>query len=90
MTAFYQTPKEPKDNMIKQTYELWRQKVGEYRSYIDANKFANVRRDIIKKTRLAAAEIEGIKKKMWQPRNIERQNLEDARVRLENLTPERA
>ena len=50
MTAFYQALKEPKDNTTKQTYELWRQKVGEHRSYIDANKLANVRRDIMKKS----------------------------------------
>ena len=42
-----------------------------------------------KKNRLAAAEIEEIKTKIWQPRNIEQQNLEGFRVRLENLTPEK-
>ena len=52
MTAFYQAFKNQKGNTIKQTYELWRQKVGEHRSYIDANKLANVRRDIMKKNRL--------------------------------------
>ena len=58
MTAFYQALKEPKDNTAKQTYELWRQKVGEHRSYIDANKLANVRLIIIeiKNQRLTAAE----------------------------------
>ena len=48
---------EPQDNSAKQTYELWRQKVGEHRRYIDANKLA-VRRDILKNNRLTAAEIE--------------------------------
>ena len=71
MTAFYQEPKEPKDNTTKQTLELWRQKVGEYRSYIDTNKLANVRRDIMKKSGLTAAEIEEIKMKIRQPTNIE-------------------
>ena len=42
MTAFYQALKEPKVNMAKQTYELWRQKVGEHRSYVESNKLANV------------------------------------------------
>ena len=88
MTAFYQALKEPKDNTTKQTYKLWRQKVGEHVSYIDANKLVNVRRDIMKKNRLTAAEIEEIKMKIRQPINTEQQNPEDAKVRLENLTPE--
>ena len=64
MTAFYQGPTEPKGNTTKQTYKLWRQKVGEHRSYIDANKLANVRRDIMKKNGLTAEEIEEIKTKI--------------------------
>ena len=87
MTASYQALKEP-NNSTKQTYELWRQKVGEHRSYIDANKLANVRRDTMKKNRLTAAKIEEIKMKIRQPINTEKQNPEDARVRLENLIPE--
>ena len=58
VTVFYQALKKPKDNTTKQTYELWRQKVGEHRSYINANKLANVRTDIMKKNRLTAAEID--------------------------------
>ena len=89
MTAFYQALKEPKDYTTKQTYELWRQNVGEHRSYIDANKLANVRRDIIKNNRLPGAENEEIKRKTKQPINTEQQNSKDPRVRLENLTPEK-
>ena len=74
--------------MTKQTYELWRQKVGEHKSYIDANKLANVRRDKMKNNRLTAAEIEEIKIKIRQPINTEQQNPKDTRMRLENLTPE--
>ena len=74
--------------MTKQTYELWRQKVGEHRSYTDANKLANVRRDKMKNNRLTAAEIEEIKIKIRQPINTEQQNPKDTRMRLENLTPE--
>ena len=61
MTAFYQTLNEPKDNTTKRTYELWRQKFGEHRSYFDASKLANVERDILKKNRLTAPEIKEIK-----------------------------
>ena len=89
MITFYQTLQEPKDNTTQQTYKLWRQKVGEHRSYIDANKLANDRRDIMKKNRLSAAEIEEIKIKIRQPINTKQQNPEDARVKLENLqTPQ--
>ena len=49
MLAFYQALKEPIGNTTKQTYELWWQKVGEYRSYTDGNKLANFREDIMKK-----------------------------------------
>ena len=88
MTTFYQALKEPKDNTTQQTYELWRQKFGEHRSYIDANKLANVRRNIMKKNRLTAAEIEEIKMKIRQPINKKKENPEDGRMRLENLTPQ--
>ena len=88
MTAFYQVLKEPKDSTTKQTCELWRQRVGEHISYSDASKLVNVRRDIMKKNRLTAAETEEIKMKIRQPINTEQQNPENAIVRLENLTPE--
>ena len=80
MTTFYLALKEPKDNTAKQTYELWRQKVGEHRRYVDANKLANVRRDTMKKNRLTAAEIEEIKMKIRQPINTKQQSPEDARA----------
>lgn len=47
MTAFYKALIESKDNTAKKSYELWIQKVGEHRSYIEANKLLNVRRDTI-------------------------------------------
>ena len=49
MESFYQALKESKNNPTKRTYELQRKKVGEHRSFIDANKLANARRDIMKK-----------------------------------------
>ena len=61
MTAINQALKEAKDKTTKQTYELRKQKVGEHRSYFDANKLVNVRRDITIKNRLTAAEIQEIK-----------------------------
>ena len=88
MTIFFQALKEPKDKTTQQTYELWRQKVGQHRTYIDADKLANVRRDVMKKNRSTATEIEEIKMKIRQPINTKQQNPKDARVRLENLIPE--
>ena len=76
MTTFYQALKEPKDNKTQQTYELWRQKFGEHRSYIDANKLANVRKNIMKKNRLTAAEIEEIKMKIRQPINKKKKKIQ--------------
>ena len=61
MTAINQALKEAKEKTTKQTYELRKQKVGGHRSYFDANKLVNVRRDITIKNRLTAAEIEEIK-----------------------------
>ena len=84
MTAFYQALKEPKDKTTKQTYELWRQKLGEHRHYIDANNLATFRRDMTKNNSLTAADIEKIKMKIRQPINTEQQNPEDAGVRLQN------
>ena len=89
MTVFYQALKEPKDNTTKQMYELWRQKVGEHRSYIDSNKLDNVRRDAMKKNKLTG-DLEESKTYIRQPTNVERQDSQDARVWLENLTPEQA
>ena len=43
---------------------------------------------MMKKNRLIATEIEGIKTKIRQPINTKRQNPKDGRVRLENVTPE--
>ena len=63
MKTFYKELKEPKDNTTQQTYELWIQKIGEHRSYTDAKKLATVRRDIMRKNRLKATEIEEIKMK---------------------------
>ena len=63
-------------------------KVGKYRSYINANKLANVKRDIMKNDRFTAVELKEIKAKIRQPTNTEQQNLEDAiaKVRQGNKT----
>ena len=88
VTAFYLPLKKAKGNTTKQTCELWRRKAGEHRSYIETNKLAKVRRNIMKKNRLTAGKTEEIKMKIRQPINTEQQNTEDARLRSKNLKPE--
>ena len=63
-------------------------KVGEHRSYVDANKLVNIRRDIMKKNRLRVVDIEEMEMKMRQKINAEQWNPEDGKVRLKNITPE--
>ena len=62
--------------------------MGEHRSYIDANKLANIRRDIMNKKILTEAEIEDIKKTVRKQTKTEKPKPKDVAVKLENLTPE--
>ena len=56
MTAFYEAKFMPMEGSnTEQTYRLWREKQPKSRPTIDANKLANVRRDIIKNKRLEEA-----------------------------------
>ena len=77
MTVFYQALSESKNKYTKRTYEIWRKEVGEHRPYIDANKLANVRRDIINKKRLKETEIEDIKKTVRKQTKTEKPKPED-------------
>ena len=77
MTVFYQALSESKNKNTKRTYEIWRKEVGEHRPYIDANKLANVRRDIINKKRLKETEIEDIKKTVRKQTKTEKPKPED-------------
>ena len=87
MSAFYQALNEPKNKNTKLTYEIWRKEVGEDRPYIDVNKLANVRRDIIDKERLTEAEIEDIKKTVRTETKTEKPKPEYVTVKMVNLTP---
>ena len=62
--------------------------MGEHRSYIDPNKLANIRRDIMNKKRLTEAEIEDIKKTTRNQTKTEKPKPKDAAVKMEKLTPE--
>ena len=48
----------------EQTYKLWRERNKTESEYIDANKLANVRRDVLHKKRLTEAEINEIKEEV--------------------------
>ena len=61
----------------KQTYMLWRTANPTRKLNIDANKLANVRRDIIKKKRLTDAKLENIRRKVRERFNQSDQQSED-------------
>ena len=70
-------------------FEIWRKIVSQHTLYMDASKLANVRQDKLKKNRLTSAEIEEIKRTAREPRNLEKRNPEDVKVRMENMAPEK-
>ena len=62
MTAYYQEILELlEENDTKHAYRIWRETNTNVRQNIDANRLANVRRDILKNKRLSHAELETIK-----------------------------
>ena len=52
-------------NVTETTFSIWKTHSKHPRDYLDCNKLANVRRDILKNNRLTDAEIEVIKEKAW-------------------------
>ena len=57
MEAYYYAKYHPSDESnTKQTYKIWREKKLNNRQYIDANKLANVRRQIVRDKRLTDIE----------------------------------
>ena len=73
------------ESNTKQTYKIWREKNLNNRQYIDANKLANVSRQIVRDKRLTDIElsqIEDAAKKVRPERNVE------PGIRVENLDNE--
>ena len=63
--CFYYALENPsKTCTTERTYNLWRERNKQDREYIDANKLANIRRDILKKKRISDAEIYEIKEEV--------------------------
>ena len=89
LRAFFMAQHRPNNKLTQQTYDEWRKIVGtEFRSYIDPNKLANVRRDIFKNKRLNDAQIDLLRKEI-QP--VEHQEVlrpvdnVELRVNVKNL-----
>ena len=62
MIAYYQALEQPSNkNTTNRAYEIWRKDNVDNRANIDANKLANVRRDIVKNKRLTDMELERIR-----------------------------
>ena len=60
--AYYQVLEQPSNkNNTSLSYEIWKKMNIDNRTNIDANKLANVRRDIAKNRRLTETELEGIR-----------------------------
>ena len=65
LRAFFIAQLSPKSNLTQQAFDEWRKIVGNgYRSYLNPNKLANVRRDIIKKKRLTDAQIDYLRQEI--------------------------
>lgn len=62
MTTFYDTLHKPHKSITRQTYDIWREKVGQtIKKYIEKNKLADIRRYIMRNNRLTDAEVIEIK-----------------------------
>ena len=67
MEAYYTSTINPSEtNTTVETYNIWRRQNPTKRTYLDANKLANVRRDIIKSKRLTDMELDEIKARVTQ------------------------
>ena len=61
---------------IQRTYNIWRARNGDVRPYLDANKLANVQRDVIRNQRLSEAEIRSIRESVKVEVNAERERFD--------------
>ena len=66
MEAFYTASLNPNTSVIQGTYDIWRASNPTNRLNLDANKLANVHRDILNKKRLTEMELQAIQAKVIQ------------------------
>ena len=86
--AYYYALEKPSEtNCTARTYKIWRSNNKDIRTYIDSNKLANVRRDIIRNKRLTDAEIHHIKEEVRKEINNESKEnaLEETSIDKEQL-----
>ena len=68
--------KPSEEKFIQRTYNIWRARNGDVRPNLDANKLANVRRDVIRNQRLSEAEIRSIRESVKVEVNAERERFD--------------
>ena len=86
MEAYYYAKYQPSDESnTKQTYKIWREKNLNNRQYIDANKLANVRRQIVRDKRLTDIELSQIED---TAKNVRPEKNVEPVIRVENLDNE--
>ena len=86
MEVYYYAKCHPSnESNTKQTYKIWRKKNLNNRQYIDANKLANVRRQIVRDIRLTDIELSQIED---APKNVRSERNVEPVIRVENLDTE--
>ena len=73
MYAFYLASKMPSEGLTKDSYRIWRERNVGKRAYLDANKFSNVRRQILRNNLLTPVELEEIRQQV----NIDIEDMND-------------
>ena len=87
MKAYYQALEQPSnENSTNHTYKIWRKMNANYRTTIDANKLANVKRDISKNERLTEAELERIKSDIRKNQQLSDTAENESNASTDNMT----
>ena len=94
-TLSVSTFQKPQKNHTDNTYNMWRNRNKDIREYLDTNKLANVRRDIMNKNHLTNAELNELKLKVQNYFRQEEMNNDESQIgfkedeRMENVDDER-
>ena len=87
MKAYYQALEQPSnENSTNHTYDIWRKMNDNNRTNIDANKLANVRRNILKNKRLTEGELERIKSDIRKNQQLSDTAANESNASSENMT----
>lgn len=87
--AYYTALKHPREGITKDTYNNWRDMVGnEVRTNIDANKLGTMRRDILKNSRLTTTQLTNIRTSVEQrPSETTEAEPKDTSTKHDEQTP---